>query len=54
MLEKSDHYSNKGGHKIRGLINKLVQKGIIADKREVSLCIQVEESIVRIPEYEKR
>jgi len=54
MLEKSDHYSNKGGHKIRGLINKLVQKGIITDKREVSLCMQMEENIARIPNYEKR
>ena len=36
MLEKADHYSNKGGHLKRSLVNKLLAKGIISNKCDVS------------------
>jgi len=53
MQEKGNHYSNKGGHKIRGLINKLLREKIIKNKREVSLCLEMEGNIARVPDYEK-
>jgi hypothetical protein len=42
MQERSKHYSNKGGHKERSIINKLlenaVRKGLPLCKSDFSLC----------------
>jgi hypothetical protein len=44
MLEKSKHYSNKGGHLERSTVNKLLaitmKRGIPLCKSEISFCLE--------------
>jgi hypothetical protein len=46
MLEKSKHYSNKGGHLERSLVNKILERamreGLPLCKSDISFCLERE------------